>query len=242
MNIMNRLTGHHSAGGHKPTVADFSHYHRIVDSEGEVHNGYKPIIANVPGRRLAAGTYAAHTRNLNSGNIGLSMSCMLDAIWARPRACPDYPTIAQIDAFCREAARLCIEWHIVPERETLLSHAEVEITLGVDQDGKWDFDYSLLGKVTSRDPVAVGDEWRQEVRRYIGGPIILPAPAPDARPVLRRGSEGLFVVDLQERLQMNNADGIFGPATFKAVVAYQRRRSLRPDGIVGRMTWAALGL
>lgn len=242
MSPMNRITGHHSAGPHKPTATDRKHYHRIVDGDGQVHAGDRAILDNAPGRPFTSGTYAAHTLNLNSGNIGLSMSCMSKAEWSRPRACAAYPTNAQIDGFCHEAARLCREWSIPPERETLLSHAEVEITLGVRQKGKWDFDYSLLGKVTSRDPVAVGDEWRQEVKRILGAPVTAPAPAPGARPTLQRGATGEHVRALQSALKMNNVDGAFGPATFAAVVAFQRRNNLRPDGIVGRMTWAALGL
>ena len=239
---MNRITGHHSAGPHALTTADREHYHRIVDGDGQVHNGDHAITDNLPGRPFTSGTYAAHTRNLNSGNIGLSMASMLGAQWASPRACPAFPTLAQIEAFCREAARLCREWGIAPERETLLSHAEVEVTLGVKQKGKWDFDYSLLGKVNSRDPVAVGDEWRQEVKRLLGGPVAPPAPAPGARGTLRRGDMGDDVRVLQTALKLSPADGAFGPATFVAVVAFQRRNNLRPDGVVGRMTWAALGL
>ena len=36
------------------------------------------------------------------------------------------------------------------------------------------------------------------------------------------------------------ADGDFGPKTKLAVVAFQKRKGLHPDGIVGRGTWATL--
>lgn len=69
------------------------------------------------------------------------------------------------------------------------------------------------------------------------------------RGVVRRGSTGGNVRDLQNRLRSNYplyasklvADGIFGPATEKAVKEFQRRSGLVQDGIVGTQTWKALG-
>lgn len=36
-------------------------------------------------------------------------------------------------------------------------------------------------------------------------------------------------------------DGIFGPETWVGVKEFQRKNGLRPDGVVGSQTWAALG-
>ena len=64
---------------------------------------------------------------------------------------------------------------------------------------------------------------------------------------LRKGSEGKTVKALQILLigyghscGSCGADGDFGNATQKAVVAYQKANGLEDDGIVGPMTWAKL--
>lgn len=58
-------------------------------------------------------------------------------------------------------------------------------------------------------------------------------------PVIRRGSTGEAVRQAQ-RLMGLKADGMFGPRTEAAAIAFQRRGQLLPDGIIGRATWAAL--
>lgn len=67
---------------------------------------------------------------------------------------------------------------------------------------------------------------------------------PETRPVLRRGSKGDAVVQLQITLQklgfMVAIDGDFGPGTEVAVAWFQRQQRLVIDGIVGPGTWAAL--
>ena len=58
---------------------------------------------------------------------------------------------------------------------------------------------------------------------------------------LERGDRGPAVAALQRRLNLN-ADGVFGPATERAVKRFQRRRGLTRDGVVGRQTAAILKL
>lgn len=235
---MNRITWHHTGGGYRPSAKDLSAYHRLIDGDGAVHDGDHPISANEPGRKLAAGQYAAHTLHLNSGNIGLSVCSMAKGEWSNPRASRAFPRPVQIDALIRETARLCREYGIQPSRQHTLSHAEVQPTLGVKQKQKWDFDYQIRD-VAERDPVAIGDELRQELALHLRGQIIAP-PVHD-RPTVRQGSTGSDVVALQGALGIT-ADGAFGPKTRAAVVAFQKSRDLLPDGVVSRMTWAALGL
>ena len=58
-------------------------------------------------------------------------------------------------------------------------------------------------------------------------------------PVLKLGDSGEEVKRLQAALKLN-ADGDFGPATKAAVIAFQKKQGLYPDGIVGKSSWARL--
>lgn len=67
-----------------------------------------------------------------------------------------------------------------------------------------------------------------------------------ARPVVRLGSRGKDVRDLQSILTRYHGaklavDGIYGTGTRTAVQAFQRAHGLFADGIVGVQTWRKLG-
>ncbi len=78
--------------------------------------------------------------------------------------------------------------------------------------------------------------------------IINDTPATGSqKPMLRRGSVGSSVKELQERLielgyscGSCGADGEFGNDTYEAVRRFQEANGLEVDGIVGPMTWAKL--
>jgi peptidoglycan hydrolase-like protein with peptidoglycan-binding domain len=63
-----------------------------------------------------------------------------------------------------------------------------------------------------------------------------------AEPLLRRGSSGTAVRQLQEALKEAGhdpgpIDGEFGPATEAAVRAFQQEKEIAVDGVVGDITW-----
>ena len=65
------------------------------------------------------------------------------------------------------------------------------------------------------------------------------------QPLLRIGSRGPSVVQLQHRLatlhyDVGPIDGSFGSQTYHGVIAFQKVNGLVRDGIVGPRTWAAL--
>jgi len=65
---------------------------------------------------------------------------------------------------------------------------------------------------------------------------------------LKQGSTGSQVKLLQRLLNLKNGkkvvdeDGVFGPKTTGEVNSFQVRNWLKPDGVVGAQSWAALGL
>jgi len=70
---------------------------------------------------------------------------------------------------------------------------------------------------------------------------------PRVLPLLRVGSHGPEVIRLQRLLNARVVpspklaiDGVFGPRTLAAVRVFQKGRTIKRDGIVGRVTWAHL--
>lgn len=61
----------------------------------------------------------------------------------------------------------------------------------------------------------------------------------DIRPDLKRGSRGVDVLALQELLEIGT-DGIYGPGTERAVMAYQEAKGMEANGIVDDEVWDAL--
>lgn len=90
------------------------------------------------------------------------------------------------------------------------------------------------------EPVSISPTWVHFDRRR-GTPACLAG----GYPLVRQGSRGSYVLILQDGLNTlgfstGGLDGMFGNATRNAVIAYQRRKGLSADGIVGCNTWRAL--
>jgi peptidoglycan hydrolase-like protein with peptidoglycan-binding domain len=91
-------------------------------------------------------------------------------------------------------------------------------TRGAMQKPKGSVDFGPLTiRYPGHEPVSISAGWDRESN------------------LLRRGSRGTEVMDLQKRLGLK-PDGIFGPKTEAAVFDFQRRNRLRADGIVGPQT------
>ena len=90
------------------------------------------------------------------------------------------------------------------------------------------------------EPLSQTPTWVHFDRRY-GTPACSGTTA--GYPTLRRGSRGCYVMILQDALSTlgyqtgNRIDGIFGSRTEEALKGYQRRTSLRADGVCGCNSW-----
>lgn len=154
---MARIIVHWTAGQHDPSDQDRAHYHVLIDGAGSAIRGI-PSIALNDARGVKSG-YAAHTLNCNTGSIGVSLCCMAGAVENpfRPGMAP--MTVAQWDALPRVLAELCRRYGIAVSPRTVLSHAEVEGTLGIKQRGKWDI-ARLPFAPDVRGASAIGDIFR----------------------------------------------------------------------------------
>ena len=65
-------------------------------------------------------------------------------------------------------------------------------------------------------------------------------PEVDYNQPIKQGSRGPLVAEVQEKLDISPADGIFGPGTAKIVKHWQSSNGLVADGIVGPKTLGKL--
>lgn len=155
---LHRIILHWTAGAEGVIELERQHYNLIIGQDARAHLGlYKP---EANGR--ISGSYAAHTRAMNSGSIGVALDAMAGAR-ERPFWAGDAPiTAAMIEVMTREVADLSLTYRIPVSPWTVLSHAEVQPTLGVWQRAKWDITW-LPGMDGPGDPVLVGDRLRRQI-------------------------------------------------------------------------------
>ncbi|WP_299144090.1 peptidoglycan-binding domain-containing protein [uncultured Tateyamaria sp.] len=233
---MKRIIAHWTGGAGRASDLDMKHYHRLTEFDGTQVNGSEEIEDNIV---TSDGDYAAHTLQLNTGSIGVAMCGMRDAMEYPFSPGPSPINEVQFDAFCSMIARLSIEYGIPVTPQTVLTHAEVQPTLGVRQRAKWDIT-RLPWKPDIRGARAVGDYMRRRIVLMQGGEEVIQTN----RPTLRFGDRGADVAVWQSDLAdlgyfSGRNDGSFGQLTRAATLAFQADQDLATDGVVGPMTWQA---
>ena len=159
---MDRIVMHWSAGTGMVNDVEKKHYHFIVASDGTVVPGIHSVEDNIP----PLTNYAAHTRMLNSNSIGVAVSAMAGAK-ERPWSKGAYPiTEDQVEALARLVASLSLMYGIKVTPKTVLTHAEVQPTLGVKQKFKWDITW-LPGMDKPQEPTKVGNILRTMITKEL---------------------------------------------------------------------------
>ena len=181
---------HWTAGAYGTIALELDHYNLLVDMFGKPIPGTHKPEANAD---ISDGVYAAHTRGANTGRIGAAMDAMANAD-ERPFWAGTAPiTPRQFTGFCEAVADLCETYWIPVSRWTVLTHAEVETTLGIPQRAKWDITW-LPGMDAPGDPIAVGNRIRGEIatilrrRGAAARPGTVPPVRPDVEPLTREQS------------------------------------------------------
>lgn len=159
---MRRIICHWTAGAYTPSENDLSHYHILVDGDGQLHRGTHSIADN---ESTGDGDYAAHAKGANSHCIGVTVCCMADAKES-PFSSGSFPMKeAQWDAMVDAVAQLCKAYDIPVSSTTVLGHGEVEKNIGIKQEGKWDpMKLSFAPNLTKAQ---VGSRLRDEVQALI---------------------------------------------------------------------------
>lgn len=156
-----RIILHWTAGTYRVSPLEQDHYHFMIEAiNGQVllQRGRHSIADN---DRTGDGRYAAHTRGLNTGSIGVAVCAMGGAV-ERPFSAGKWPiTDAQWRALYAVCADLCEHYGLRPVPLQLCTHAEVARVHGVAQRGKWDIRLTRDGRLV--DATAAGDEIRREV-------------------------------------------------------------------------------
>jgi hypothetical protein len=157
---LTRIILHWTGGGPKASVLDKRHYHFMAEGDGRIVRGDLPPEENIS---TADEIYGAHTRALNTGSIGFAF-CGMAAAQPSPLFLGSHPlNDVQLQAGLDHVAGLCRRYGIPVTRRTVLTHAEVQPTLGIAQRGKWDIRW-LPGMTAIGDAVAIGDRLRARIK------------------------------------------------------------------------------
>lgn len=141
-------------GRYEPSLLDRAHYHVLIAGDGTARRGPR-----LPGQ------YLPHTRNLNTGSVGLAICAMAGAVWGRTLGTQPF-TRVQWERAAQAAAELCAAYDLDITERTVLCHSEVGRVYGKQQRGKWDID--VLPFETSLAAADVHDQFRRKVTWFRG--------------------------------------------------------------------------
>ena len=109
---------HWTAGCYTPNQTDLSHYHYLIKGNGEISLGKFAPEDNIV---CKGEQYAMHTKNGNTGSIGVAFCGMLG--YTNPNNQGKYPIIKlQAEKCFLLCANLCKKYSIMPNKNTITTH------------------------------------------------------------------------------------------------------------------------
>lgn len=154
---LHRIHLHWTAGAEGVIHLERKAYNGLVDHDAERHLGVHSFEDQARYRVGVRG--ASHTRNSNTGCIGLAVDAMAGAQESPFNAGSAPATWEQIEEMCAWAAELALDYDIPVTRYSILMHSEVQPTLGIRQKWKWDLNW-LPDMDRPGDPIECGDRLR----------------------------------------------------------------------------------
>ena len=161
---LHRIHWHWTAGAYGVIAMERRAYNGLIDQDGARHDGLWSFEAQA--RYRAGRVGASHTLDANTGAIGLACDAMAGAKERPFRAGSAPLTWKQIDALAKWTAELSQRYWIPITRYSVLSHAEVQPTLGIRQKWKWDITW-LPDMDAPGDAIEVGDRIRALAVDYL---------------------------------------------------------------------------
>lgn len=230
---------HWTAGGYKANSVDKKSYHFLIEGDGNIVYGDHKITDNIP--PLKTGKYAAHTKNLNSYTIGVSI-CSMAGSTESPLNYGSAPLKRnQWDKMIEVVAYLAKKYGVPVSDKTILTHSEVQPNLGIKQNNKWDITV-LQWDPKTKGHRAVGDKMRAEIKAAMAAAtaakkdqdnvvVAPPKPAPKPAPI---ETKKYTTREVQQKLRdfgiYVDVDGIWGKQTTQGVKIFQKLSGLDQTG------------
>ena len=148
----------------------FDDYHLNIDGSGRVFCTCSSL-----------DQIKAHTYQRNSGAIGITLCCALDANWqgAEPDLGNYPPTTLQLVALAKVVAVLCVGLGLALDEGAVMTHAEAALVDGYgagsgDSETRWDLYWVLDG---DGQLIRGGDHIRQLAQYYSQALVLLAPPS-----------------------------------------------------------------
>jgi len=242
--VVKHIVIHWTAGGHTANSKDKASYHFLVEGDGKVVRGDHSVTDNIV---TGDNKYAAHTLGLNTNTIGVSM-CSMAGAKESPLDYGSAPfTEVQWNTLAKVVAQLCERYNVKLTNKTVLSHAEVQGTLGVKQKNKWDI--TVIPFIpTVKGATAVGNLFRQKVAGLMGTTqVVVETKTKDDVTVAPSTKSALVDIDLnvttkqiqQALIKLGYniiADDIIGNKTISAIKMLQKTYGFTANGRIGPKT------